>query len=57
MGDAYAFSGRVAADVVRAQLAGAVAGGRAHTGGRLGAALAYDAGATLVINDANSAPE
>jgi short subunit dehydrogenase-like uncharacterized protein len=56
MGDAYAFSGRVAADVVRAQLAGAVPVGAHTPAAVLGAELAYQAGATLVINYANSAP-
>ncbi len=51
MGDGYDFSGRVAAAVVRAQLAGAVPPG-AHTPATvLGPKLAFEAGAELVMNE------
>ncbi len=53
MGDGYAFSGKVAAAVVRAQLEGAVPPG-AHTPSVLGPELAFDAGAVLVIDEAHS---
>ncbi len=56
MGEAYSFSGRVTAAVVRAQLANAVPPG-AHTPATvLGSRLAYDAGAELTIDEANSTP-
>jgi short subunit dehydrogenase-like uncharacterized protein len=56
MGDGYAFSAAVAAAVVRAQLAGAVASGAHTPAAVLGPRVAYQAGATLVIDDANSTP-
>jgi short subunit dehydrogenase-like uncharacterized protein len=56
MGDGYAISGKVAADVVRAQLTGAVPAGAHTPAAVLGPQLAYQAGATLVIDEANSRP-
>ena len=56
MGDGYAFSGKVAAGVVRAQLAGAVPPGAHTPAAVLGPELAYAAGATLMIDDATSTP-
>jgi hypothetical protein len=56
MGDGYAFSGKVAAAVVRAQLAGAVPSGAHTPAAVLGPELAFDAGAKLVIDEANSTP-
>jgi hypothetical protein len=54
MGDGYAFSGKVAAAVVRAQLAGAVPPGAHTPASVLGPELAFDAGATFVIDEAHS---
>jgi short subunit dehydrogenase-like uncharacterized protein len=54
MGDAYAFSGKVGAAIVRAQLAGRVPPGAHTPATALGAQLAYQAGATLVIDDAHT---
>jgi short subunit dehydrogenase-like uncharacterized protein len=48
MGDAYEFSGRVGAAVVRSQLSGAVPAGAHTPAAVLGPQLAYDAGAELV---------
>ncbi|HXA10904.1 MAG TPA: saccharopine dehydrogenase NADP-binding domain-containing protein [Mycobacterium sp.] len=56
MGDGYAFSGKVAATAVRAQLAGEVPPGAHTPAAVLGPQLAYQAGATLVIDQANSTP-
>jgi short subunit dehydrogenase-like uncharacterized protein len=56
MGDGYAFSGRVAAAVVRAQLAGKMPPGAHTPAAALGAQLAFEAGATLVIHEANCTP-
>jgi short subunit dehydrogenase-like uncharacterized protein len=54
MGDGYAFSGKVAAAVVRAQLAGAVPPGTHTPATVLGPELAFEAGAKLVIDEAHS---
>ena len=56
MGDGYAFSGRVAAGAVRGQLAGTVPPGAHTPAAVLGPELAYHAGATLLIDEANSTP-
>jgi short subunit dehydrogenase-like uncharacterized protein len=56
MGDGYAFSGKVAATAVRAQLAGEVPPGAHTPAAVLGPQLAYQAGATLVIDQSNSTP-
>ena len=56
MGDGYAFSGKVAAGAVRAQLAGTVPPGAHTPAAVLGPELAYQAGATLMIDDATSTP-
>lgn len=50
MGDGYEFSGRVAAAVIRAQLAGAVPAGAHTPAAVLGPELAFRAGAELVID-------
>lgn len=56
MGEGYAFSAAVAAAVVRAQLAGTVPAGAHTPAAVLGPQLAYQAGATLVIDEAKSTP-
>jgi short subunit dehydrogenase-like uncharacterized protein len=56
MGDGYEFSGKVAAAVVRAQLAGAVPSGAHTPASVLGPELAFRAGATFVIDEAHSTP-
>jgi short subunit dehydrogenase-like uncharacterized protein len=56
MGDGYDFSGKVAAGAVRAQLAGTVPPGAHTPAAVLGPELAYHAGATLLIDNANSTP-
>jgi short subunit dehydrogenase-like uncharacterized protein len=56
MGDGYAFSGKVAAGAVRAQLTGTVPPGAHTPAAVLGPELAYQASATLLIDDATSTP-
>jgi short subunit dehydrogenase-like uncharacterized protein len=54
MGDGYEFSGKVAAAVVLAQLAGEVPPGAHTPASVLGPELAFATGATLVIDEAHS---
>jgi len=54
MGDGYEFSGKVAAAVVRAQLAGAVPSGAHTPASVLGPELAFGAGATFVVDEAHT---
>jgi hypothetical protein len=56
MGDGYEFSGKVAAAVVRAQLAGAVPSGAHTPASVLGPELAFDSGATFVVDEAHCTP-